>query len=180
MNLNFEIPKKRERKQEKYDFPVLTMEQEPELKGSRRFKLNKAAFELLGFNSDKSIEEKLSIGFPSNNNGIFIIAVSTDLNIDDNYKYLLHKTENTFSNAKLYNAMKAVLGLERVEDDVEFELTRNEELNIITFRELSKEVLNVVQEDNDNTEQGNEVCSNTEQITAMEEVLPSLEEINIQ
>ncbi len=126
MNLNFEIPLKRQPKQEKYSFPVLTMQRQPEEKGgARRFLLNKAAFELLGLNSDKQVDETLSVGFPQNNNGNFVVAVTTNnVNIPDKFKYMLHKSNNSFSDKTLYEAIQRELSLDNSQD-VEFEITNN-------------------------------------------------------
>lgn len=138
MNLNFEIPLKRQPKQEKYSFPVLTMQKEPEIKkGARRFLLNKAAFDLLGLNPDKTINETLSIGFPQRNNGHFVIAVTTNNeNVPDKFKYMVHKTENSFSDLVLYNAIQNELLLDNT-NDVDFILKKSND--IITFRVLVEE-----------------------------------------
>lgn len=139
MNLNFGIPLKRQKKEEKYNFPVLTMEKEPVLKkGARRFLLNKSAFELLGLNVDKSINETLSVGFPQQNNGKFVIAITTNNeNIPDKFKYMLHKTENNFSDSLLYKSIKEQLNL-NTSEDVEFKLNKTID-NIITFELLELE-----------------------------------------
>lgn len=142
MNFNFGIPLKREKKTEKYDFPVLTMQKQPEFKGARRFLLNKAAVELLGLTNDK---ETVSIGFPLNNDGKFIIGKTTDILMPENFKYSVHKTENSFSNGKLYEAIKKELDLDLTED-VEFIIREdnsfqilNDNLNAITYKEQEQE-----------------------------------------
>lgn len=139
MNLNFGIPLKRQPKQEKYSFPVLTMQKEPEIKkGARRFLLNKAAFELLGLNPDKTINETLSVGFPQHNNGNFVIAVTTDNeNVPNKFKYMIHKTENSFSDLTLYTAIQNELLLDNT-NDVEFKLEKSD--NIITFKLLDVDI----------------------------------------
>lgn len=138
MNLNFGIPLKRQKKEEKYDFAVLTMQKEPEIKkGARRFLLNKAAFDLLGLNPDKTINETLSIGFPQQNNGHFVIAVTTNnKNVPNKFKYMVHKTENSFSDLVLYNAIQRELSLDNT-NDVDFILEKSND--IITFRLLVEE-----------------------------------------
>ena len=146
--MNFSIPLKRQAKTEKYDFPVLTMQAEPvEKGGARRFLLNKSAFELLGLNTDKTVNETLSIGFPQNNNGNFVIAVTTDnTNIPDRFKYAFHKSANSFSDLTLYNAIKRELNLVlAVAEDIEFRLTKHED-SVITFERItgSKEIENTV------------------------------------
>jgi len=140
MNFNFGIPLKREKKTEKYDFPVLTMQKEPGFKGARRFLLNKSAMELLGLTHDT--QETVSIGFPQQNEGRFVIGRNTE-NKDNNakFRYSVHKTENSFSNGQLYEAMKKELNLD-LSNDVEFIIHENnslsiinENLNAITYRE---------------------------------------------
>lgn len=136
--MNFGIPLKRQKKEEKYDFAVLTMQKEPEIKkGARRFLLNKAAFDLLGLNPDKTINETLSIGFPQRNNGHFVIAITTNNeNIPNKFKYMVHKTENSFSDLVLYNAIQRELRLDNT-NDVDFILKKSND--IITFRVLVEE-----------------------------------------
>lgn len=137
MNLNFGIPLKRQKKEEKYDFAVLTMQKEPKIKkGARRFLLNKTAFDLLGLNPDKTINETLSIGFPQQNNGHFVIAITTNNeNVPDKFKYMVHKTENSFSDLILYNAIQNELLLDNT-SDVDFILEKSND--IITFRVLNE------------------------------------------
>lgn len=144
MNFQFGIPLKREKKTEKYDFPVLTMQKQPEFKGARRFLLNKAAIELLGITHDT--HETVSIGFPLNNDGKFVIGRTTEnTNVPEKFKYSVHKTENSFSNGSLYEAMKKELDLD-LTIDVEFIIREdnslhviNENVNAITFKETEQE-----------------------------------------
>lgn len=171
--MNFNIPLKRQPKQEKYDFPVLTMQAEPiEKGGARRFLLNKAAFELLGLNPDKKVNETLSIGFPQNNNGNFVIAVTTDnTNIPDKFKYAFHKSGNSFSDLTLYNAIKRELNLVlAVAEDIEFKLTKNEN-GIIIFNRItgSKEIENIISIENINTVSEQKYEEEAEEIAEIEQ-----------
>jgi len=144
MNFQFGIPLKREKKTEKYDFPVLTMQKEPGFKGARRFLLNKSAMELLGLTHDT--QETVSIGFPLNNDGKFVIGRTTEnMNVPEKFKYSVHKTENSFSNGILYEAIKKELDLE-LTMDVEFIIREdnsfqilNDNLNAITYKEQEQE-----------------------------------------
>lgn len=129
MNFNFGIPLKREKKTEKYNFPVLTMQKEPGFKGARRFLLNKSAIELLGLTHDA--QETVSIGFPQQNEGRFVIGRTTNnIGVPEKFKYIVHKTENSFSNGQLYEAMKKELNLD-LSNDVEFIIHENNSLSII-------------------------------------------------
>lgn len=144
MNFNFGIPLKREKKTEKYNFPVLTMQKEPGFKGARRFLLNKSAMELLGLTHDT--QETVSIGFPQQNEGRFVIGRTTEnTDIPAKFRYSVHKTENSFSNGQLYEAMKKELNLD-LSNDVEFIIHENnslsiinENLNAITYKEQEQE-----------------------------------------
>ena len=142
MNFSYGIPLKREKKTEKYDFPVLTMQKQPEFKGARRFLLNKAAMELLKLTNDK---ETVSIGFPLNNEGKFIIGRTTDILMPEKFKYSVHKTENSFSNGSLYEAIKKELDLDLtmdvefiIHEDNSFQIL-NDNLNAITYKEQEQE-----------------------------------------
>lgn len=129
MSLTFGIPLKREKKTEKYDFPVLTMQKEPGFKGARRFLLNKSAMELLGLTHDA--QETVSIGFPLNNDGKFVIGRTTgNVSVPNKFKYSVHKTENSFSNGQLYEAMKKELNLDLIED-VEFIIREDNSLQVL-------------------------------------------------
>jgi len=144
MNFNFGIPLKREKKTEKYDFPVLVMQKEPEFKGARRFLLNKSAMELLGL-SDNG-QETVSVGFPQQNDGRFVIAKTTGITeVPTKFKYNVHKTENSFSNGPLYNAIKKELNLD-LTSDVEFIIREdnslqlmNDNVGAITYKEQEAE-----------------------------------------
>lgn len=145
MNFSYGIPLKREKKTEKYDFPVLTMQKEPGFKGARRFLLNKSAMELLGITHDT--HETVSIGFPLNNDGKFVIGRTTEnTNVPEKFKYSVHKTENSFSNGQLYEAIKKELNLDLTED-VEFIINEDnslhilgkDNLNAISFKETEQE-----------------------------------------
>jgi len=144
MNFSYGIPLKREKKTEKYDFPVLTMQKEPGFKGARRFLLNKSAMELLGITHDT--QETVSIGFPQQNEGRFVIGRTTEnTNVPTKFKYSVHKTENSFSNGTLYEAIKKELDLD-LTMDVEFIIREdnslhviNENVNAITFKETEQE-----------------------------------------
>lgn len=127
--LVFGVPLLRTKKTEKYDFPVLTMQKENNKKHTaKRFVLNKAAVEQLQLTEK---EETVSIGFPQQNNGKFIIARTTgNKNVPDKHKYLVGKTEHSFSNSNLYNAIKREFGLELTED-VEFTISENNTLHLI-------------------------------------------------
>lgn len=142
MNFNFGIPLLRTKKTEKYDFAVLTMQKENNKKHSaKRFILNKAAVELLGITHE--IDETVSIGFPQQNEGKFIIARTTDNeNVPNKHKYLVGKTENSFSNSQVYNAIKKELDLNLTEDvefiindDFSFQLLVNEQISTANFKE---------------------------------------------
>lgn len=143
MNFSYGIPLKREKKTEKYDFPVLTMQKEPGFKGARRFLLNKSTMELLGITHDT--HETVSIGFPLNNDGKFVIGRTTEnTNVPTKFKYSVHKTENSFSNGTLYEAIKKELDLD-LTMDVEFIIREdnslhviNENVNAITFKETEQ------------------------------------------
>ena len=149
MNFSYGVPLVRQKKTEKYDFPVLTMQKEPGLKGVRRFLLNKSAMELLGLTHDT--QETVSIGFPQQNEGRFVIGRTTDnANVPVKFKYSVHKTENSFSNGHLYEAMKKELDLD-VSNDVEFIIhennsltVMNENVNAITYKEQEEEENTVV------------------------------------
>jgi hypothetical protein len=131
MNFNFGIPLKREKKTEKYDFPVLTMQKENNQKHSaKRFILNKSAVELLGITHEA--DEAISLGFPQQNEGNFVIARTTDNeNVPNKHKYLVGKTENSFSNSQVYNAIKKELDLNLTED-VEFRINEDNTLHLLT------------------------------------------------
>lgn len=145
MNFNFGVPLVRQKKTEKYDFPVLTMQKEPGFRGSKRFLLNKSATELLGLTDDK---ETVSIGFPQQNKGKFIIARTTNIiEVPDKHKYLVGKTENSFSNGPVYDAIKKELNLD-LTNDIEFIIHEdnsltiiNENVDAITYKEQEESEL---------------------------------------
>lgn len=128
--LIFGIPLLRVKKTEKYDFPVLTMQKENNKKHSaKRFTLNKSAVELLQLTEK---EETVSLCFPQQNEGRFIIARTTDNeNVPNKHKYLVGKTEHSFSNSNLYNAIKKELNLNLTED-VEFRINEDNTLHLLT------------------------------------------------
>ena len=129
--LIFGIPLLRVKKTEKYDFPVLVMQKENNQKHSaKRFTLNKSAVELLGITHEA--DEAVSIGFPQQNEGNFVIARTTNNeNVPDKHKYLVGKTEHSFSNSQVYNAIKKELDLNLTED-VEFRINEDNTLHLLT------------------------------------------------
>lgn len=137
--MQFGIPPKRLKKTEKYDFPVLTMQREPEIKkGARRFTLNKTAVELLNLNKNE-IAEFVSVGFPEFNNDNFVIANTTGLDIP-NAQMMFHRSGNSFSDAKLYNAIKERFGITgevdvyfKINDNLTFDIMINDFTNVSTL-----------------------------------------------
>lgn len=115
MDFGFGIPKQRvnTRKVEKFNFPVMTLE---EFKGkgySRRISFNKAAVIALGFDKDKKDEklaDQLSVSFGFKGQMIFLANTS---GTGEPTAIRYNKTSDDLANKELYNYITKILDLDQ-------------------------------------------------------------------
>jgi len=120
------VPSQRQRKTEKYDYPVLTMAALAKPGAGRKFTFNKAAQELL----DIQGEDRVSFGF---NNDRTIVAIRK---AEGDAGFKLTKT-CTFSDKKIFEFISKTLELS---NDVENEFKINSEIpNVYTLVRILEE-----------------------------------------
>ena len=120
------VPSQRQRKTEKYDYPVLTMAALAKPGAGRKFTFNKAAQELL----DIQGEDRVSFGFNSDRTIVAIRKAEGDAG------FKLTKT-CTFSDKKIFEFISKTLELS---NDVENEFKINSEIpNVYTLIRILEE-----------------------------------------
>ena len=120
------VPSQRQRKTEKYDYPVVTMASLSKPGAGRKFSFNKAAQELLNIQG----EDRVSFGFNSDRTIVAIRKAEGDAG------FKLTKT-CTFSDKKIFEFISKTLELS---NDVENEFKINSEIpNVYTLVRILEE-----------------------------------------
>jgi len=119
------VPSQRQRKTEKYDYPVMTMAALTKPGAGRKFSFNKAAQELLGIKG----EDRISFGFNADRT---IVAIRK---ADGDAGFKLTKT-CTLSDKRTFEFISKTLELS---NDVENEFKINNKEGIFMLRQLSEE-----------------------------------------
>ncbi len=123
------VPSQRQRKTEKYDYPVMTMAALAKPGAGRKFSFNKAAQELLNVKG----EDRISFGF-SNDRTIVAIRKAEG---DTGFK--LTKT-CTFSDKKIFEFISKTLELS---NDVENEFKINSKEGFFILKQITEEDSNI-------------------------------------
>jgi hypothetical protein len=120
------VPSQRQRKTEKYDYPVVTMAALAKAGAGRKFSFNKAAQELLNIQG----EDRVSFGFNSDRTIVAVRKAEGDAG------FKLTKT-CTFSDKKIFEFISKTLELS---NDVENEFKINSEIpNVYTLVRILEE-----------------------------------------
>ncbi len=144
------VPSQRQRKTEKYDYPVLTMAALSKPGAGRKFTFNKAAQNLL----DIQGEDRVSFGFNADRTIVAIRKAEGDAG------FKLTKT-CTFSDKKIFEFISKTLELS---NDVENEFKINSKEEFFTLRQITED-------DNINLNDYNEESEVAEVTLQKEEVL---------
>ena len=123
------VPSQRQRKTEKYDYPVMTMAALAKPGAGRKFSFNKAAQELLNIEG----EDKVSFGF---NNDRTIVAIRK---AEGDTGFKLTKT-CTFSDKKIFEFISKTLELS---NDVENEFKINSKEGFFILKQITEEDSNI-------------------------------------
>jgi len=123
------VPSQRQRKTEKYDYPVMTMAALAKPGAGRKFSFNKSAQELLSVEG----EDRVSFGFNADRTVVAIRKAEGDAG------FKLTKT-CTFSDKKIFEFISKTLELS---NDVENEFKINNKEGIFMLKQISEEELNL-------------------------------------
>lgn len=147
------VPSQRQRKTEKYNYPVMTMAALAKPGAGRKFSFNKAAQDFMSIEG----EDRISFGFSADRS---IVAIRK---ADENYGFKLTKT-CTFSDKKTFEFISKTLELS---NDVENDFKINSEVadTIYTLVQITKEPTNIENAYKDEDTQEMEVVSSSEEIS---------------
>lgn len=123
------VPSQRQRKTEKYDYPVMTMAALAKPGAGRKFSFNKAAQELLNIEG----EDRVSFGFSNDRTIVAIRKAEKDTG------FKLTKT-CTFSDKKIFEFISKTLELS---NDVENEFKINSKEGFFILKQITEEDSNI-------------------------------------
>ena len=152
------VPSQRQRKTEKYDYPVMTMAALAKPGAGRKFSFNKAAQELMGIEG----EDRISFGFSTDRS---VVAIRK---ADEGYGFKLTKT-CTLSDKKTFEFISKTLELS---NDVENEFKISDNSGFYTL-ELMKNAIS-----NDEVEEALDKSETISKVRVTEEVADTIGNVN--
>jgi len=152
------VPSQRQRKTEKYDYPVMTMAALAKPGAGRKFSFNKAAQELMSIEG----EDRISFGFSADRS---VVAIRK---ADEGYGFKLTKT-CTLSDKKTFEFISKTLELS---NDVENEFKISDNNGFYTL-ELMKNAIS-----NDEVEEALDKSETISKVKVTEEVADTIGNVN--